>query len=40
MIAIIDYGLGNLQSVYKALSLLNFESQITDSIEDIENARS
>mgnify|MGYP001161387522 FL=1 len=40
MIAIIDYGHGNLQSVYKALSLLNFESQITDSIKDIENAHS
>ena len=40
MIAIIDYGHGNLKSVKKALALLGFESRITDSIKDIDNASS
>ena len=40
MIAIIDHGYGNLKSVKKALSLLGFESRITDSIKDIDNASS
>ncbi|MTI68400.1 MAG: imidazole glycerol phosphate synthase subunit HisH [Firmicutes bacterium] len=38
MIAIIDYGVGNLESVYKALESLNFESKITRNVEDINNA--
>ena len=40
MIAIIDYGFGNLQSVKKALSLLNYESVITSSPEVINSANS
>ena len=40
MIAIIDHGYGNLKSVKKALSLLGFESQITDSIKNINDASS
>ncbi|MTI70596.1 MAG: imidazole glycerol phosphate synthase subunit HisH [Firmicutes bacterium] len=35
MIAIIDYGVGNLESVYKALESLGFESKITRNIDDI-----
>ena len=38
MIAIVDYGFGNLQSVKKALSLLNCESTITTSIKKINSA--
>lgn len=38
MIAIIDYGVGNVRSVEKALNALGFESQITDNIKDIDNA--
>jgi imidazoleglycerol phosphate synthase glutamine amidotransferase subunit HisH len=30
MIAIVDYGFGNLKSVSKALSLLSIDSKITD----------
>ena len=37
MISIIDYGLGNLKSVYKALKSLGFNSKITSSIKDIDN---
>ena len=37
MISIIDYGLGNLKSVYKALKSLGFTSKITSSIKDINN---
>ena len=37
MISIIDYGLGNLKSVYKALKSLGFTSKITSSIKDIDN---
>ena len=40
MIAIVDYGVGNLQSVKKALSLLNCESTITTSIKKINSAHS
>ncbi|QEK11913.1 imidazole glycerol phosphate synthase subunit HisH [Crassaminicella thermophila] len=35
MIAIIDYGVGNLKSVYKALIKLGFKAQITAKEEDI-----
>lgn len=38
MIAIIDYGLGNLQSVKKALEFLGFEAAITSSKRDISDA--
>ncbi|MBT3475688.1 imidazole glycerol phosphate synthase subunit HisH [bacterium] len=40
MIAIIDYGFGNLRSVSKALSLLSIDSKITDSKKVIEDASS
>jgi glutamine amidotransferase len=35
MIAIVDYGVGNLKSVYKALKKLNFEAIITSDGEKI-----
>ncbi len=35
MIAIIDYGAGNLKSVYHALTKLGFEAEITSSTEKI-----
>ena len=38
MISIIDYGVGNLNSVYKALQKLGFEVQITNNVSDIDNA--
>ena len=38
MIAIIDYGMGNLQSVKKALEFLGFETKITSSKGDILDA--
>lgn len=38
MIAIIDYGFGNLRSVSKALSLLSINSKITDSKKEIQDA--
>ena len=38
MIAIIDYGFGNLRSVSKALSLLSINSKITDSKREIQDA--
>ena len=38
MISIIDYGLGNLKSVHKALKSLGFTSKITSSIKDINNS--
>ncbi len=34
-IAIIDYGMGNLKSVYKAFKALGFEATITSSPEDL-----
>ena len=38
MIAIIDYGMGNLRSVQKAFEYLGFEAVVTDITKDIENA--
>ncbi len=38
MISIIDYGVGNLNSVYKALQKLGFEVQINDSASDINSS--
>ena len=38
MIAIVDYGFGNLRSVSKALSLLSIDSKITDSKNVIEDS--
>ena len=38
MIAVIDYGAGNLQSVVKALNFIGCESVVTDKKEDILNA--
>lgn len=38
MVAIIDYGAGNLQSVKKALDYLGYESEITQDKEKIKNA--
>ncbi|MCK8824239.1 imidazole glycerol phosphate synthase subunit HisH [Fuchsiella alkaliacetigena] len=35
MIAIIDYGMGNLRSVEKALEKLGFKAEITDQAEEI-----
>lgn len=39
MIAIIDYGMGNLHSVHNALKSLGFESKITSEKKDIYNAK-
>lgn len=36
MIAIIDYGAGNIFSVKNALDYLGFENKLTDKKEDIE----
>lgn len=38
MIAIIDYGMGNLHSVYNALKKMDCECMITSKKEDLENA--
>ena len=38
MIAIVDYGMGNLRSVQKAFEYLGYEAVITDSAEVIEQA--
>lgn len=38
MIAIIDYGMGNLGSVHKALTLLGITAQITDKPADVHQA--
>ena len=38
MIAIIDYGMGNLRSVQKAFEFLGFDAQITDNPEKIASA--
>jgi len=38
LIAIIDYGMGNLKSVQKALTFLNIDSFISDKKEDIEKS--
>lgn len=39
MIAIIDYGAGNLRSVVNAVSKLGYRPQVTTSPDDISNAR-
>ncbi|SFU86046.1 glutamine amidotransferase, partial [Clostridium sp. DSM 8431] len=38
MIAIIDYGMGNLKSVYNALKKIGAECKITSDKEEIRNA--
>ncbi len=38
MIAIIDYGMGNLRSVEKAFEKVGFKSVVTDKPETIEKA--
>ena len=38
MITIIDYGMGNLKSVYNALKKVNFDCQISSDVTDIEMA--
>lgn len=39
MISIIDYGVGNLNSVYKALERLGFKAQITNDIDEINDSK-
>lgn len=39
MIVIIDYGMGNLKSVYNALKSLNIESKISNNIDEIKKAK-
>ncbi|MEI6423438.1 MAG: imidazole glycerol phosphate synthase subunit HisH, partial [Lentisphaerota bacterium] len=36
MIAIVDYGMGNLSSVFKALKKLGADARITGKISEIE----
>lgn len=38
MIAIIDYGMGNLRSVQKAFEFLGFDARITENKNDLKNA--
>lgn len=38
MVIIIDYGLGNLASVQKALDVININSKVSSNISEIENA--
>ncbi len=38
MIAVVDYGMGNLRSVQKAFEYLGYKAKITDSTEDLCNA--
>ena len=38
MIAILDYGVGNLKSIYNMFKKVGVESFITSNIEDIKNA--
>ncbi len=38
MVVIIDYGMGNLKSVYNALNKINCECKISSNIEDIRKA--
>ncbi|WP_436854482.1 imidazole glycerol phosphate synthase subunit HisH [Staphylococcus caeli] len=38
MIAIIDYGLGNIKNVQRAVQYLGYESKLTDKQSDIEQA--
>ena len=40
MIAVVDYGLGNLKSVHKAFKLLNIDSVITNNPDKIMDANS
>jgi len=40
VIAIIDYGFGNLRSISKALTLLSIDNKITNSANEIDNADS
>lgn len=39
MIVIIDYGMGNLKSVYNGLKVLGIECKISSSVEDIREAK-
>lgn len=39
MIAVIDYGMGNLRSVQKALERTGFDARVTSAARDIEDAR-
>ena len=39
MVVIIDYGMGNLKSVYNAFRKIDCECKISSSIEDIRNAK-
>ncbi|MEI7475328.1 MAG: imidazole glycerol phosphate synthase subunit HisH [bacterium] len=39
MIVIIDYGMGNLRSVYKAFKRLNIEATVSSATNDIKNAQ-
>lgn len=38
MIAVIDYGLGNIKNIQRALNRLGFNAILTDRVEDIEAA--
>jgi imidazole glycerol-phosphate synthase subunit HisH len=38
MIAIIDYGMGNLRSVQKALERLGYEARVTDNVSEVLDA--
>ena len=38
MIAVIDYGMGNLRRVQKAFEFLGFEAEITDRVADLDEA--
>ena len=39
MVAIIDYGMGNVASVQKALHFLKIDSKVTSNFEDINNSK-
>jgi glutamine amidotransferase len=38
MIAIVDYGMGNLRSVHKAVERVGYEAQVTDDPQEVLNA--
>ncbi|MEW6753167.1 MAG: imidazole glycerol phosphate synthase subunit HisH [Candidatus Latescibacterota bacterium] len=38
MIAIVDYGMGNLRSVEKAFQFLGFEARVVDAVEELDRA--
>jgi len=40
MVAIIDYGMGNIASVQKALTFLNIQSTVTSDFKEIEKSKS